>query len=53
MGFEVSDFHTHIKQFKERGIKFLGEPVEFRPGVWVAYFYGPDNKVVEFRQRPE
>ena len=53
MGFEVNDFHTHIKQLKERGIKFLGEPVEFRPGVWVVYFYGPEGEVIEFRQRPE
>jgi catechol 2,3-dioxygenase-like lactoylglutathione lyase family enzyme len=52
IGFEVSDFHTHIEQLKKRGLKFLGEPVEFRPGVWVAYFKGPDGEVCEFRQRP-
>lgn len=53
IGFEVDDFHTHIKHLKERNITFLGEPVEFRPDVWVVYFYGPDGEVVEFRQQPE
>ena len=50
IGFEVDDFHTHIEQLKSRNIQFLGQPVEFRPGVWVAYFYGPDGEVIEFRQ---
>jgi len=27
--------------------------VEFRPDVWVAYFYGPDGEVCEIRQKPE
>ena len=52
IGFEVDDFHTHIKQLKEKGVKLLGEPVEFRPDVWVAYFYGPDGEVCEVRQKP-
>ena len=51
IGFEVDDFHTHIKQLEEMDIKFLGETVEFRPGVWIVYFYGPDGEVIEFRQR--
>ncbi len=53
IGFEVNDIHKHLKEIQERGCKMLGEPVEFRPGVWVAYFRGPDGEVVEFRQRPE
>lgn len=51
IGFEVSDFHKHIEQFLAQKIEFLGEPVEFRPGVWVAYFRGPDSEVIEFRQQ--
>lgn len=51
IGFEVNEFHKHIKQLRAREIEFLGEPVEFRPGVWVAYFRGPDNEVIEFRQQ--
>jgi len=53
LGFEVNDIHRHLQELQERGCELLGEPVEFRPGVWVAYFRGPDGEVVEFRQRPE
>ena len=53
IGFEVNDFHTHIEQLRQRGVELLGEPVEFRPDVWVAYFRGPDGEVCELRQRPE
>ena len=52
IGFEVDDFHAHIKQLEQKNIKLLGEPVEFRPDVWVAYFYGPDGEVCEIRQKP-
>jgi catechol 2,3-dioxygenase-like lactoylglutathione lyase family enzyme len=52
IGFEVDDFHNHIKQLEQRGIKLVGEPIEFRPDVWVAYFYGPDGEVCEIRQKP-
>ena len=52
IGFEVDDFHQHVAQLREREIEFLGEPVEFRPGVWVVYFRGPDGEVCEFRALP-
>ena len=51
IGFEVNDFHRHVEELKERNVEFLGEPVEFRPGVWVVYFRGPDGEVCEFRQQ--
>ena len=25
-------------------------PIEYRPGVWNAYFYGPDGETCELRQ---
>ena len=53
IGFEVDDFHYHIAQFRRRNIKFLGEPLEFRPNVWIVYVEGPDGEVCEFRQRPD
>lgn len=53
IGFEVDDFHNLIYHLKERGIQLLGKPVEFRPNVWVAYFYGPDGEVCEIRQKPK
>ena len=53
IGFEVNDIHRHIEELKQMGVEMLGETVEFRPGVWVAYFRGPDGEVVEFRQQNE
>ncbi len=53
IGFEVNDIHRHIEELKQMGVEMLGEIVEFRPGVWVAYFRGPDGEVVEFRQQAE
>ena len=51
-GFEVDDFHMLMQKLRNRSVVFLGEPVEFRPNVWVAYFYGPDGEVCEIRQKP-
>ncbi len=51
IGFEVDHIHDHIRQLKENEAEFLGEALEFRPGVWVVYFRGPDGEVCEFRQR--
>ena len=53
IGFEVDDFHEQLERLKKAKVNFLGEPVEFRPGVWVVYFQGPDGEVCEFRQQPE
>lgn len=50
IGFEVNDFHHHIAQLKDHGIEFLGDPLEFRPDVWIAYFRGPEGEVCEIRQ---
>ena len=47
IGFEVDDFHARLETLKQAGVEFLGEPVEFRPGVWVLYFLGPDGEVCE------
>ena len=47
IGFEVDDFWDRAETLKDKGVKFLGEPVEFREGVWVLYFFGPDGEVCE------
>ncbi len=49
IGFEVDDFHERLKRLEEEGVRFLGEAVEFRPGVWVLYFCGPDGEICELR----
>ncbi len=53
LGFDVTEIHKHIEKMKEQGVEFLGELVEVRPGVLVAYFRGPDGEVCELRQLPE
>ena len=53
IGFQVNDFHTHVAELRKRNVEFLGEPMEFRPDVWIVYFRGPDGEVCEFRQLPE
>ena len=50
LGFKIDDALADYERLKQLGIRFLGEPVEFRPGVWVIYFYGPDGEVCELRQ---
>ena len=50
LGFIVSDFCGTYAMLKEKGIAFVGEAVEIRPGVRVAYFYGPEGEVCEMRE---
>jgi len=50
MGFTSTDARSDYRVLRENGVKFLSDPVEFRPGVWIFYFYGPDGEVCEMRQ---
>ena len=52
-GLRVSEIHDEVERLRASGVRFLSDdPVEFRPGVWVVYFLGPDGEVVELRQAP-
>ena len=42
----VSDYLA----LKRSGVSFETEPLEYRPGVWMAYFHGPDGELCELRQ---
>ena len=53
LGFEVTDFHERVARLRKEKVEFVGEPVEFRPGVWVVYLRGPDGEVCELRQQPQ
>ena len=53
LGFLCSDIHADIKRVRQEGVDMVGDLVEFRPEVWVQYFYGPDREVLELRQLPE
>lgn len=50
IGFRVQDFWGTYRHLQEHGVQFLGEPVEVRPGVWVAYFRGAEYEVCEIRE---
>lgn len=53
MGLNSDNVLADYARLRERGVLFLSEPVEFRPGVWIVYFKGPDGEVLELRQVPE
>jgi catechol 2,3-dioxygenase-like lactoylglutathione lyase family enzyme len=50
IGFTSSDTRADYDRLRGQGVRFLGEPLEFRPGVWIVYFHGPDGEVCELRQ---
>ena len=50
IGFMVEDFWGTYQHLVDHGVTFLGEPVEIRPGVFVAYFRGAEHEVCEIRE---
>jgi len=53
VGFTSKDIHADYARLKGRGVVFYNKPIEYRPGVWNAYFYGPDGETCEIRQSTE
>ena len=49
-GFTSTNVRDDYQIMKENGVRFISEPVEFRPNVWICYFYGPDGEVCEIRE---
>ena len=52
IGLRVEGFEAAYEALRAQGVRFLGEPTEIRPDVWVAYFCGPDGEVLEMRELP-
>ena len=50
IGFIVEDFWGTYQHLVDHGVTFLGEPVEIRPNVFVAYFRGAEYEVCEIRE---
>jgi catechol 2,3-dioxygenase-like lactoylglutathione lyase family enzyme len=50
IGFIVEDFWGLYQHLRDHDVEFLGEPVEIRPGVFVAYFRGAEYEVCEIRE---
>ncbi len=49
IGFMVEDFQATLQHLRDHGVELLGEPIEIRPGVFVAYFRCVEYEVCEFR----
>lgn len=45
-----NDIHADHARLKAHGVDFVTEPFEYRPGVWGAYFRGPEGEMCELRQ---
>ncbi len=50
IGLIVDNFDETYRNLEKKGVRFLAEPVEIRPGVFVAYFSGAENEVCEMRE---
>jgi catechol 2,3-dioxygenase-like lactoylglutathione lyase family enzyme len=50
IGFMVEDFWGTYQHLLDHGVEFLADPVEIRPGVFVAYFHGVEYEVCEIRE---
>ncbi len=49
-GFTSTNVREDYQTMKGNGVRFVSEPVEFRPNVWICYFFGPDSEVCEIRE---
>jgi lactoylglutathione lyase/glyoxylase I family protein len=50
VGLTSTDTRADWQRLCGRGVEFVGEPLEFRPGVWIVYFRGPDGEILELRE---
>jgi len=50
LGFASSDIQADYRRLLNAGVAFYSPPIEYRPNVWNAYFYGPDGETCELRQ---
>jgi hypothetical protein len=39
IGFASKDIHADYARLRRMGVAFYNEPIEYRPGVWNAYFF--------------
>jgi glyoxylase I family protein len=53
LSFTSTNVRADFSKLERQGVKFISKPMEFRPKVWVVYFYGPDGEVCELRETPE
>ena len=52
-GFGVADLDAAEKELKAKGVRFLTEPVQVRPGLRIAYIQAPDMVRIELSERTQ
>ena len=53
IGLDVDDLDATAAELRRRGVEFSIEPMQFRPGVRIAFIKGPDNIIIEVLERRE
>ena len=49
-GLVTDDMEEAVKEMKAAGVKFQMEPAEVRPGMKIAFFYAPENVLIELTE---
>jgi len=50
-GVAIDDMDAAVAELKEKGVKFVVEPMQVRPGVRIAYIEAPDKVRIELSER--
>ena len=50
-GVAVDDMDAAVSALKEKGVRFVGEPQQVRPGLRIAYIEAPDKVRIELTER--
>ena len=52
-GIKTDDIEAAVADLKANEVKFRDEIREARPGIWIAYFWAPENVLIELLERRE
>ena len=50
-GLAIDDMDTAAEELKSKGVKFVVEPMQVRPGLRIAYVEAPDKVRIELSER--
>jgi hypothetical protein len=50
-GFAIDDMDVVAEELKSKGVKFVVEPMQVRPGLRIAYVEAPDKVRIELSER--
>jgi lactoylglutathione lyase len=49
-GIRTDDIESAVKSLKSNGVKFRNEIIQIRPGLKIAFIWGPDNVLIELME---